>query len=86
MFTLSAQSFQTLHAPTGDYAYGWLIFEDRGQRASTHAGSDDTFYAFMIVEPGADAAAVVIPNATSPEIDEAIVDLGLKLLPRQETR
>ena len=81
---ISTQSFQTLHTPTGDYAYGWLLLDDRGQRASAHSGSDDTFYAFMILEPGADAAAVVIANASSPSIDEAIVKLGIALLPRRE--
>ena len=80
---LTKQMFQTLHTPTGDYAYGWQVLEDRGQVASAHAGSNDTFYALMIIEPGVDAAVVVFSNASGPAIDESVVTLGFKLLPRQ---
>lgn len=83
---LQRQTFEVLHTPVGDYACGWLVFDDRGMRASAHSGSNDSFYAFMILEPEADAAAVVVANASSPQIDAAVVRLGLAVLPRRNVQ
>lgn len=80
---LSAAAWRDLHAPNGDYAMGWSVIETADNVVLTHTGSPETFFAFVVLYRSQRQGYVVIINATSPEVDGAIVDIITAMAPRQ---
>lgn len=74
--------WRALHGPIGDYAMGWQVLSAGGETAYTHTGSAETFFAFVVLYAQARRGFVVITNATSPEVDGAIVDIVTAMAPR----
>lgn len=66
---LDPSTFRHLHTPTLGYAFGWAVSATGdGLQISFHAGSSDLFFAYMIVIPQLDIAAVVLANTESPQM------------------
>lgn len=82
---LAPATWQTLHAPVGDYAMGWSVIEAAGNLALTHTGSAETFYAFVVLYRNQRHGFVVLTNATSPEVDGAIADIVTAMAPSLST-
>lgn len=79
---LDPATFQRLHTPAEGYYYtsGWAVIGEGGRQVSYHEGSSGLFYAFMIVDPQNDLAAVVVANADTPAIAEAAAALAINLM------
>lgn len=60
---LTQASFDTLHAPNGDYAMGWGALQYMGKPLLTHEGSLDGFDAHTAIWPAQDLAIILVTNA-----------------------
>ncbi len=83
---LRAATVQRLHAPTGNYAMGWIIQPFAGARASAHEGSAGTFHAIAVLHPQRDLAVAVLANAGFSKAGEADRELAQALLERYTAR
>jgi hypothetical protein len=78
---LQSQSFETLHTPVADdYALGWIVVDSGTERVSLHDGSNDAFYALMIVAPQSGRAVMGVANADGPAIREGMARAATELL------
>ncbi|MEZ5531864.1 MAG: serine hydrolase domain-containing protein [Steroidobacteraceae bacterium] len=78
---LAPSTFDHLHTPTLGYAYGWAVMQTGdGMRISFHAGSSELFYAYMVVIPALDIAAVVLANTESPQMEQVANQLAFDLM------
>lgn len=79
---LSPSTFLQLHTPAPGFAYaaGWATIEQDGRRISLHEGNSGLFYAFMIIDPANDVAAVVVGNSDTPELGGAAALLAIGLM------
>jgi CubicO group peptidase (beta-lactamase class C family) len=73
---LSVDSFRRLHTPVdGNFALGWGVQEWEGERTSVHAGSAETFYAVVVLQPERDFAAAAVVNAGGEKAAERSIDV-----------
>ena len=78
---LQSQSFELLHTPVADdYALGWIVVDAGTERISLHDGSNDAFYALMIVAPRSGKAVIAVANADGPAIREGVARAATELL------
>jgi CubicO group peptidase (beta-lactamase class C family) len=79
---LDPSTFRQLHTPAEGYlyAYGWAVIEQDGRQISFHEGNSSLFYAFMIIDPENDIAAVVVANADTPQVAGAAASLAIGLM------
>ena len=68
---LKASTFQKLHQPVGEYAFGWNAQVIKGLPASTHSGSAGTFYAGILIYPQKNIAIVIFINVANQKENEA---------------
>lgn len=79
---LDSATFRRMHTPPPGFAYtsGWAVIGEGGRQVSFHEGNSGIFYAFMIVDPQYDVAAVVVANADTPEVAQAATALAIELM------
>lgn len=77
---LRAATIRHLHSGPEGYALGWGRSTFDGLAASTHAGSEGTFYAVVILLPERDLAAAVLINSGAPAASQAAVETAKTLL------
>lgn len=78
---LSAETWQMLLEPEGDYAGGWQVATRPWSPGPifTHAGSNTMWFAVAWVAPGIDRAFMVVSNAATPQA-QAATDQAINLL------
>jgi CubicO group peptidase (beta-lactamase class C family) len=77
---LRAATIRHLHFGPQGYAFGWGRSTFDGLDASTHAGSEGTFYAVVILLPEQDLAAAILVNSGVPAASQAAVETAKALL------
>ena len=82
---IAADSFRRLHTPlVGNFALGWGVQEWEGARTSVHAGSAETFFAVVVLQPERDFAAAAIVNAAGEQAGAAATEV-VRALVRERT-
>jgi CubicO group peptidase (beta-lactamase class C family) len=77
---LRTETWQLIHAPEGEYGFGWSVADIPGKgRVSVHAGSWGSYYLFAILVPGQDSAVAVACNCYGPEAVEQLDRLARQL-------
>jgi CubicO group peptidase (beta-lactamase class C family) len=81
---LRAPSFRALHTPVDEssYALGWAVMDADGQPLSVHTGSDNTFYAQVLVMPSRNVAVAITANAAGGTVEEAFQEVLDELMER----
>jgi CubicO group peptidase (beta-lactamase class C family) len=77
---LRAATIRQLHSGPESYAFGWGRSTFDGMAAHTHAGSEGTFYAVVILLPEHDLAAAVLINSGVPAASKAAWETAKALL------
>lgn len=77
---LRAATIRHLHSGPESYALGWGRSTFDGLAARTHAGSEGTFYALVILLPERDVAAAVLINSGVPAASQAAAEAAKALL------
>jgi len=77
---LQPSTFAQLHAPIGNYAYGWVVLDLGDRQISFHDGSTGLFYALMIIDAAHDVGAVVAANSDGELVPAAATQLALTLM------
>ncbi len=78
---LTPATWTALHSPVGDYAMGWSVLEGSGNTVLMHTGDSATFHAFVVLYRAQRHGFVVLANASTPAVDDAILDLLNALAP-----
>lgn len=86
---LAAETFATLHTPTGDYACGWQVAQTAPfGRALIHDGGNTMWYAVIYVLPEVDAAVMLATNrgdeASAWKVVDMINTLALEIVQQAE--
>jgi CubicO group peptidase (beta-lactamase class C family) len=69
---LRATTVRTLHAPDGDYAFGWAIQREGNAAIHFHEGSAGTFHAVTLLDPRRGIAVATVTNAGGDRAANAI--------------
>jgi D-alanyl-D-alanine carboxypeptidase len=77
---IKPQTTQYLHTSNGDYALGWVVRDLDGVKTSAHDGTVGTFYALATLQPSKDKAVVVLTNAYSETLANAVNLFALEVL------
>ncbi|MFO1399713.1 MAG: serine hydrolase domain-containing protein [Steroidobacteraceae bacterium] len=77
---LQPGTFERLHTPDGEYAFGWAVADLNGRVVSFHQGASGLFYALMIIDAANDVAAVVLANSDTEEMAMVATRLALQLM------
>lgn len=73
---LRSSTYSKLHSPiVGPFALGWGIQMWEGATTSVHAGSAETFFAIVAVQPERDFAAAAVVNAGGERAQQATVEI-----------
>ena len=79
---LKSSTIRRMHTPTDKMGFGWKISDIRGDAASFHTGSADTFYAIATLVPARDIGVAVFANAGGGRAEAACVAETKALLTR----
>jgi D-alanyl-D-alanine carboxypeptidase len=73
---------ETLHAPNGTYAMGWVVAKDAqtGSTLSFHDGDDGTFESFVVMNRNEGRASFVFINCSGPGINVALAQACVDIL------
>jgi D-alanyl-D-alanine carboxypeptidase len=72
---LKKEMYEKMHFGNENYALGWGNGKNTNGLVSTHNGSTGTFYCHTILYKEKKIAIIVIANASSPSINEAILSM-----------
>ncbi|AVR95556.1 serine hydrolase domain-containing protein [Pseudoduganella armeniaca] len=77
---LRKETWQLIHAPEGEYGFGWNVVDVPGKgRVSAHAGSWGSYYLFALLVPEQDRAIAVACNCYGDEAVEQLDRLARQL-------
>jgi CubicO group peptidase (beta-lactamase class C family) len=83
---LRSSTYSKLHTPLlGPFALGWGIQEWEGAGTSVHAGSAETFFAIVAVQPARDFAAAAVVNAGGERAQQEAVEIVRELVRERST-
>lgn len=77
---VSSSSYELMHYGIDNYAYGWINFERKGDKISTHDGTLGTFYSHVILDPKNDFAVVILMNAGNKDQVQGLYELRQEII------